>query len=92
MVAAAAPIAAAAMSGDAVDDKSWDGGYAKGYSAGYSWAIGEVMGWLADNGHKDASEDLRYLFSPEGVTEMNEKLRKLYGSLADLAAESRSER
>jgi hypothetical protein len=72
-----------------VDPESWDAGYANGYSAGYSWAIEQVQMWLGDNDHVAAAEALRYLFSPEGVAEMNERLRELYGSLAKMAEESR---
>jgi hypothetical protein len=77
------------MSSSIVDPDSWDAGYSQGYSAGYSWAVEEVVGWLADNGHADASEALRYLLSPEGVYEMNERLKATYESLAKLAAEAR---
>lgn len=72
-----------------VDPESWDAGYASGYGAGYSWAIEQVQMWLSDNEHPEAAEALRYLLSPEGVAEMNAKLRELYGSLAAMAVESR---
>jgi len=74
-----------------VDPQSWDAGYGNGYSAGYSFAVGEVISWLLDNGHPEAGEALRYLFSPEGIAEANAHLRELYGSLAKLAEEARSD-